>query len=580
MDSSASTTGGDSPASPPPRPGPPPTDPAHIAKEEDFTKLPPELAGVDWTRPISWGKHAPYPKSGDELNANPTVAEPLPLVPEGTPPEFKDPHPALVFHVHATSGRARSTTVHLPHGPVSTPVFMPVGTKGTLKGLTPADVTRSDALNNQIILANTYHLALQPGTELIRDAGSGGGGLHEFMGWGRNILTDSGGFQMVSLLKLAEITEEGVTFENPFQQQQEEETSAEGDESNSEHVGEGMSNNKKRPLPSSEPSDASKSQRMLLRPEDSIYHQNNIGSDIMMALDDVVSSVTDDDTRFRIATYRTVRSSPMPLCRLDVACAILVLIEIFFLLATAQLRWLDRCFSAHRRPHDQNLFPIVQGGLDTSRGGLRDICLAGFRLRDDRAPGYAIGGLAGGESKDDFWRVVDHCCRALPDNKPRYLMGVGYPLDLVVCTALGVDMYDCVYPTRTARFGVALVEGEAPGTLRLKGHNCAEDHRVIMEGCKCMACCDGGGGGGGYTRARLHAMLKNDNPLAVSLVTHHNLAYMMALNRRMRDAIKEDRYSDFARTFVRDQYRGKENGGQDVPQWVLDALNAAGITIE
>jgi len=398
------------------------------------------------------------------------------------------------------------------------------------------DVTRSEALNNQIILANTYHLALQPGTELIRDAGEDtGGGLHKFMGWDRNILTDSGGFQMVSLLKLAEITEEGVTFENPFKD------ADDGEEVGAENYDGG--GNKKRPHPSSTSAKQIKSQRMLLRPEDSIYHQNNIGSDIMMALDDVVSSVADDDTRFRIATYRT-------------------------------LRWLDRCFSAHRRPHDQNLFPIVQGGLDTSLGGLRDICLAGFRTRDDKAPGYAIGGLAGGESKDEFWRVVDRCCRALPDAKPRYLMGVGYPLDLVVCTALGVDMYDCVYPTRTARFGVALVDGEAPGTLRLKGHGCADDYRAIMEGCECMAC------GGGYTRARLHAMLKNDSSLAVSLVTHHNLAYMMSLNRKMRDAIKKDSYGNFARSFIRDQYRGKENGGKDVPSWVKDALHAAGVPLD
>ena len=216
----------------------------------------------------------------------------------------------------------------------------------------------------------------------------------------------------------------------------------------------------------------------------------------------------------------------------------------------------------------------MQGGLDTSPGGLRDICLAGFRLRDDKAPGYAIGGLAGGESKDCFWKIVDKCCRALPDTKPRYLMGVGYPLDLVVCTALGVDMYDCVYPTRTARFGVALVDGEAPGTLRIKGHGCANDYSVIMEGCTCMAC------SGGYTKARLHAMLKNDNPLAVSLVTHHNLAYMMSLNRKMRAAIQADSYDKFAISFVKDQYRGKENGGQDVPSWVKDALNAASIKLD
>ena len=158
-------------------------------------------------------------------------------------------------------------------------------------------------------------------------------------------------------------------------------------------------------------------------------------------------------------------------------------------------------------------------------------------------------------------------------------MGVGYPLDLVVCTALGVDMYDCVYPTRTARFGVALIGGKASGTLRLKSHSCAEDYRVIMVGCQCMACCDGNGKGG-YTRARLYSMLKNDNPLAVSLVTHHNLAYMMLLNREMREAIKQDTYADFARKFVRDQFRGKEKGGQDVPAWVKDALDAAGISLE
>ena len=282
-------------------PLPPATNPDYIAKEEDFTKMPSELANVDWTKPISWGKHDPYPPS-DGLPGVEATAPPLPLIPEGTHPTFQEPHPALTFHVHATSGRARYTTVHLPHGPVSTPVFMPVGTKGTLKGLTPFDVTGSDALNNQIILANTYHLALQPGTELIRDVGNNGG-LHEFMGWDRNILTDSGGFQMVSLLKLAEITEEGVTFDNPFEKDVDEKK--EESNNNKEEEGKDSSSSKKRPS-SSTSTESSKSQRMLLRPEDSICHQNNIGSDIMMALDDVVSSVADDDTRFKVATYRTV----------------------------------------------------------------------------------------------------------------------------------------------------------------------------------------------------------------------------------------------------------------------------------
>jgi queuine tRNA-ribosyltransferase len=376
-------------------------------------------------------------------------------------------------------------------------------TKGTIKSLTTEEICHDEALNCPIILGNTYHLALQPGTELIRKMG----GLHKFMQWNRGILTDSGGFQMVSLLKLAEITEEGVTFENPF---------------DTTH---GVK------------------ERMLLRPEDSITHQNNIGSDIIMALDDVVSSVTDNHERFEIATYRT-------------------------------LRWLDRCVAAHKRPEEQNLFAIVQGGLDTAVGGLREKCLAGFRERDQKIPGYAIGGLAGGESKDEFWRVVDQCCRALPDDKPRYLMGVGYPLDIVICTALGVDMFDCVYPTRTARFGVALVPGEAPGTLRLKSNEFSNDHRVIMQGCKCTACKNG------YTRARLHTLLKRNNPTAATLMTNHNIAYMMHLIRGMRQAIIDDRFDKFVLNFIEDQFRGAENGGEDVPQWVCDALIAAGISLK
>ena len=457
----------------------------------DYSKLPKELQDVDFARRITWGKYFPYP------NDDGTPAPPLPLTPVCTKPIFTSASPALAHHVHAICGRARACTVHLHHGPVATPVFMPVGTKASIKGVSVEEITSQPALDNEIILANTYHLALQPGTDVLKEMG----GLHKFMGWKRNILTDSGGFQMVSLLKLAEITEEGVTFESPFD-----------------------------------------GKRMLLRPEDSIQHQNDIGSDIIMALDDVVSSVTVNDERFQQATYRT-------------------------------LRWLDRCYAAHANPTTQALFPIVQGGLDVSAGGLREQCLAGFRNRDDQILGYAIGGLAGGESKDEFWRVVDQCCRALPDTKPRYLMGVGYPLDLVVCTALGVDMYDCVYPTRTARFGVALVPGEAPGTLRLKSHECARDESVIQNECGCQACA------GGISRARLHSLLKCGNPLAAQLVTQHNIAYMMALVRNMRTAIMEDCFGDFSKAFVHDQFRGKANGGEDIPTWVQQALASAGIEL-
>jgi queuine tRNA-ribosyltransferase len=411
---------------------------------------------------------------------------------------------------------------------------MPVGTKGTIKALTMEEILSRPELSCPIVLANTYHLAIQPGTELIRDHTNSSlfGGIHDFMGgWhNRAVLTDSGGFQMVSLLKLAEITEEGVCFENPFWK---------GDREAPTDLDETETSKEQNLM-----SHAHTSQRrLLLRPEDSITHQNNIGADIIMALDDVVSSMSQDPVRFKIATYRT-------------------------------LRWMDRCLSAHSRPTEQNLFAIVQGGLDTSLGGLREQCLAGFQLRDAHIPGYAIGGLAGGESKDDFWKVVDQCCKALPDDKPRYLMGVGYPLDLVICTALGVDMYDCVYPTRTARFGVALIHGESPGTLRLKSNECAWDNRVIMDGCPCQACA------GGYSRSRLHFMLKTNNPLAISLMTNHNIAYMMSLVRDMRQAIMNNTFGDFVQTFIHDQFRGKEKGGKDIPTWVCDALHAAGIDLE
>jgi tRNA-guanine transglycosylase len=469
----------------------------------EWLELPENLKDVDFTQRVSWGKYAPYNNPGQNQ---------LDLVPLDTPPIFTEQSPALCHQVHAICGRARACTVHLSpkdeegntleRPPVPTPRFMPVGTKGTLKGVLPSEI---EDLNCPIILGNTYHLAIQPGTSLIQEHG----GLHRFMGGAfknkrnYNLLTDSGGFQMVSLAALSQVTEEGVVFENPYNK--------------------------------------NKRETLLLRPEDSIQYQNEIGADIIMALDDVISSVAVNDERFKIATYRT-------------------------------LRWYDRCLEAHKRKQVQNLFPIVQGALDTQVGGLREQCLAGFRLRDVHAPGYAIGGLAGGESKDEFWRVVDQCCKALPDTKPRYLMGVGYPLDLIVCTSLGVDMYDCVYPTRTARFGVALVPGPAPGTLKLKAHVCATQNEIIQQGCSCPACSRG------VTRARIHALLKSQNTLAIQLLTQHNVCYMMKLVNDMRQAVLDQTFPTFVRTFIRDQFRGG-NDGQPVPQWVQDALQEAGISL-
>jgi len=361
-------------------------------------------------------------------------------------------------------------------------MFMPVGTQGTVKGITPQQL---EDLDCHVILGNTYHLQNRPGSDLVASMG----GLHEFVSWPRGMLTDSGGFQMVSLLHLAEIKEEGVTFQSPV----------DGTE-------------------------------MLLTPEESIGIQNRLGADIIMALDDVVPTTANDPARFLEATHRTTR-------------------------------WIDRCISAHSRPQEQNLFGIVQGGLDPE---LRRLSAAQLVERD--LPGYAIGGLAGGESKDDFWRMVALGAETLPQGKPRYVMGVGYPLDIVVCSALGADMYDSVYPTRTARFGVALVPS---GVLRLKNAAHTKDFRPIDETCSCMVCKQ-------YTRCYLHNLVTRGIPSASMLVTYHNIAYMQNLTRRMRQAIKDQVFPEFVRKFLSDMYPG----GKDIPKWVQEAMVVAGICLD
>jgi len=290
---------------------------------------------------------------------------------------------------------------------------------------------------------------------------------------------------MVSLLDLAEITEQGVTFKSP--------------------------------------TDGSPS---LLTPERSIEMQNQIGADVMMQLDDVVHSCT-TGPRVEEAMERSVR-------------------------------WLDRCLAAHKRPTEQNLFAIIQGGLDLD---LRRRCL---KLMIERnTPGYAIGGLSGGEDKNHFWKVVHFCCQELPQDKPRYLMGVGYPLDLVVCSALGVDMFDCVYPCRTARFGAALVP---EGVMQLKQSKYKSDMRPIEEGCDCQTCQT-------YTRAYLHATVCRETT-AARLVTYHNIAYLMRLMRSLRDAMKEERLPEFVLGFLRVQFPAG-----DVPGWATDALDAVNIRV-
>ncbi|KAJ0026338.1 hypothetical protein Pint_08386 [Pistacia integerrima] len=429
---------------------------------------------------------------------------------------------ALSFEVLGRFNRARAAQLTLPHFVCQTPLFMPVGTQGTIKGLT---TNQLEEIGCQIILGNTYHLALRPTSELIDELG----GLHKFMNWPRALLTDSGGFQMVSLLHLADITEKGVTFQSPVD-----------------------------------------GKPMLLTPEESIQIQNRIGADIIMALDDVVKT-TITGPRIEEAMYRT-------------------------------LRWIDRCIAAHKRPHEQNLFGIVQGGLDPV---LRDICVRG--LVDRNLPGYvyfpsmnsvqvqgqnviglnsiqpfriyAIGGLAGGEDKDSFWRVVAQCTAALPEDKPRYVMGVGYPLDIVVCSALGADMYDCVYPTRTARFGTALVP---EGVLKLKHKAMADDTRPIDPTCACMVCKN-------YTRAYIHCLVTKD-AMGSQLLSYHNLYYMMQFSRNLHSSIIEGRFPDeqtyliaeaVALVFglnVKMVWWGWFPKG-DVPEWVCNAMEVAGIDI-
>ncbi|KAJ1898965.1 Queuine tRNA-ribosyltransferase catalytic subunit 1 [Coemansia sp. RSA 2337] len=387
--------------------------------------------------------------------------------------------PALKFEVFAkcSTTKARASKMHLPHYTAHTPIFMPVGTMGSIKGITTKQL---EALDCHIILGNTYHLGSRPGPELLEKAG----GLHKFMAWNRGLLTDSGGFQMVSLLKLANITEEGVEFENP-------------------HDG----------------------QKMMLTPEMSIGLQNAIGADIMMQLDDVVSSLT-TGPRVEEAMWRSVR-------------------------------WLDRSIKAHKRPTEQNLFPIVQGGLDIE---LRTKSAQELVKRD--SPGYAIGGLSGGEAKGSFWRMVSLSTDILPTNKPRYCMGVGYAEDLVVCSALGVDMYDCVFPTRTARFGNALVR---TGSMPLKQGRYSADLEPIDKDCDCSTCAN-------YTRAYLHTTATKETT-GCHLITIHNIAFQMRLMLDIRKAIVEDRYPAFIREFMRTRF------GKTVPMWIVDALKSVNVDL-
>jgi queuine tRNA-ribosyltransferase len=355
------------------------------------------------------------------------------------------------FTVQARSGRARAGRLCTPHGEVLTPVFMPVGTAGVVKAVTHAQLAQVGA---RILLANTYHLMLRPGDELVRELG----GLHGFTGWPGPLLTDSGGYQVFSLTALRTLTEEGVRFKSHLD--------------GTEH---------------------------LLSPERSMEVQQNLGADIAMAFDEC---------------------PPWPAPKEEVAEA-----------TARTTRWAERCKRAHQR-RDQALFGIVQGGVheDLRLRSALEIGALDF-------PGIAIGGVSVGEPKDDRTRVLEWLDPVLPEAKPRYLMGVGTPADLLEGVAHGVDMFDCVLPTRNARNGQLFTR---LGKLNLRNARFRADPRPPDPECPCPTCRS-------TSRAYLRHLHLSGESTGMILATVHNLFYYLDMMRRMRQHICLDRFEEFRR---------------------------------
>jgi queuine tRNA-ribosyltransferase len=354
------------------------------------------------------------------------------------------------FEVTATDGEARSATLELPHGIVRTPCFMPVGTYGAVKGMSPR---RLEALGAQMVLGNTFHLWLRPGLEVIQRHG----GLHRFMGWSRPILTDSGGYQVFSLGAMRTISEDGVRFQSPVN----------GD-------------------------------RLLLTPEESMRIQRVLDSDIVMVFDEC---------------------TPYPVDETGAAASMQL-----------SLRWAERC----RRAHEGNanaLFGIVQGGMYER---LRDESLQG--LVAIGFDGYAIGGLSVGEPKADMQRILAHTAPRLPADKPRYLMGVGTPQDILEAVRAGIDLFDCVLPTRNARNGWLYT---SEGVLKLRNARYREDLRPLDPRCDCYTCRT-------FTRAYLHHLQRVNEMLGAELNTLHNLTFYHRQMATIRAAIAAGRLSQIA----------------------------------
>lgn len=395
---------------------------------------------------------------------------------------------ALRFQIHATSGDARVGRVETPHGGFDTPAFMPVGTKAALKGIATWEVARSGA---QCLLANTYHLLLRPGPDAVERRG----GLHRMMGWPGPILTDSGGYQAYSMADINSLNDDGVRF---------------------------------RSIVTGDP--------IHLTPESAIEIQNKLGADIIMALDDCPPSVdprTFNQARLRLAAQRTSAFAKDYDHNRRLGEA-----------NERTVRWLERCIGAHQRKGDQSLFGIVQGGVDLDRRSWSAERVCQFDL-----PGFAIGGVAVGEGADEIERVVEHTAPLLPADKPRYLMGVGYERDLYMACRAGVDMFDCVLPTRNGRNANAFTR---EGQIRLRNAQFAEDDGPIDPACDCPVCRPGANGwqtagDAPFSRAYLRHLFMAQEMLGPILVSLHNVWHFQRLMLDIRRAIREDAWSDFAR---------------------------------
>lgn len=364
---------------------------------------------------------------------------------------------AVTYELIAESSEtgARAGILHTPHGDIETPVFMPVGTKATVKTMTPEELRAIDA---QIILGNTYHLYLKPGQEIIREAG----GLHKFMNWNGPILTDSGGFQVFSLSDARKITEDGVEFRS--------------------HI------------------DGSKH---FISPEKSIEIQTDLGSDIVMAFDECVHYPAEYDY-----TKQSMERT---------------------------LRWLERCKNAMTRP-DQSLFGIVQGGFYED---LRtESALKTIEMDLD---GYAIGGISVGEPRDEMTKMLNYTIQYLPKDKPRYNMGVGTPDYLLESVQAGIDMADCVLPTRIARNGTAITHA---GNVTVRNAKYKSDFSPLDPQCDCYVCKN-------YTRAYLRHLVNVDEILGSRLLTWHNLYFLTHMMKDVRQAIIEDRFLEYKRNFYK-----------------------------